>query len=164
MSVAASISPVDKFVTLGVGHETFAIGVDAVQEILDLRPMAALPNAPSFMLGIIDVRGRAVPVIGLREKLGLPAGAASEHTRIVVAEIPVSGRVLTLGLVADRVFEVTALDDSGVESPPEIGVRWRSDYIRAIGRRSGQFVIVFDLGRLFTGEEAALLAQEPTGR
>ncbi len=161
MSVAASISPADKFVTLGVGHETFAVGVDAVQEILDLRPMAALPNAPHFLMGIIDVRGRAVPVIGLRQKLGLPPAEPSEHTRILVVESPVAGRPLILGLVADRVFEVTALDEGGVEPPPEIGVRWRSDYIRAIGRRSGRFVIVFDLGHLFTGEEAALLAGEP---
>lgn len=161
MSVAAAISPADKFVTLGVGHETFAISVDAVQEILDLRPMAALPNAPHFLMGIIDVRGRAVPVIGLRQKLGLATAQPSEHTRILVAEIPVADRRLVLGLVADRVFEVTALDDSGTEAPPEIGVRWRSDYIRAIGRRLGRFVIVFDLGHLFTSEEAALLAEEP---
>ncbi|MCR6631645.1 MAG: chemotaxis protein CheW [Magnetospirillum sp.] len=160
MPVIAAIAPAEKFVTLGVGREVFAVGVDVVREILDLQPMAALPNAPPFLMGIIDVRGEAVPVISLRLKLGLPAEASTDQTRIVVTEIPVGDRVLVLGLVADRVFEVTELDESAVEAPPEIGIRWRSDYIRAVARRSGVFVIVFDLARLFAGEDAALLSSE----
>lgn len=160
MTAITAMSPTDKFVTLGVGHETFAVGVEAVREILDFRPMAALPNAPPFLMGIIDVRGQAVPVINLSRRLGLPAQAPTAHTRIVVTEIPVGGRLLVLGLVADRVFEVTALDENRAEAPPDIGVRWRSDYIQAIGRRSGRFVIVFDLGRLFTSEDAVLLAPD----
>lgn len=157
MPANAAIATVDKFVTLGVGHEVFAIGVDAVREILDLQPVAALPNAPPFLTGIIDVRGEAVPVISLRRKLGLAADVATEHSRILVTEVLAADRQLLLGLVADRVFEVTELDESGVEAPPEIGTRWRSDYIRAIGRRQGRFVIIFDLGKLFSREEAALL-------
>ena len=147
----------DKVVTLGVGNEVFAIGVNSVREILDLQPLAALPNAPDFLLGIIDVRGQAVPVISLSRKLGMPPTPPSEHTRIIVTEIPVGNRLLVLGLMADRVFDVAALDDSGTEMLLEIGTRWRSDYIQAIGRRQGRFVIVFDLGHLFTHEEAALL-------
>lgn len=159
MSPAARIATADKFVTLGVGHEVFAIGVDAVREILDLQPMAALPNAPPFLMGIIDVRGEAVPVISLRRKLGLAADVSTEHSRVLVTEVSLADRQLLLGLVADRVFEVTELDESGVEAAPEIGIRWRSDYIRAIGRRSGRFVIVFDLGKLFSSDEAALLPE-----
>lgn len=155
---AATLSA-DKFVTLGVGREVFAVGVDVVREILDLQPMAALPNAPPFLMGIIDVRGEVVPIISLRCKLGLPPDVPGEHTRILVTEIPVGGQVLLLGLMADRVFEVTALDESGIDTPPDIGVRWRSDYIRAIGRRAGQFVIVFDLARLFSSEDFALLTE-----
>lgn len=161
MPVAAAIAPVEKFVTLGIGHETFAVGVEAVREILDVQPMAALPNAPSFLMGIIDVRGEAVPVINLRLKLGLPACASNDQTRIVVTEIPVGERHLILGLLADRVFEVTDLDETTIESPPEIGTRWRSDYIRAIGRCPGGFVIIFDLPKLFSNEEAALLSTGP---
>lgn len=161
MSLDAAISPADKFVTLGIGREVFAVGVETVCEILDMQPMAALPNAPSFLMGIIDVRGRAVPVIGLRPKLGLAPKAPTEHTRIIVTEVPIDGHVLVLGLVADRVFEVTSLDDNGVEATPDIGIRWQSDYIRGIGRRAGEFVIVFDLGRLFTSDETAFLGEVP---
>lgn len=67
-----------------------------------------------------------------------------------------------LGLQADQVYEVTALDGGEMEPPPEIGVRWRSDYIAGIGRRNGGFVIIFDLSRLLDGEEAALLPEAPS--
>lgn len=149
----------EKFVTLGVDREIFAVGVDAVREILDPRPMAALPHAPAFLSGIIDVRGQAVPVLDLRQKLGLPPAPLTEHSRIVVIEVALPGRELVLGLLTDRVFEVTELDDDSAGDAPDIGVRWRSDYIRAIGRRQGRFVIVFELARLFGSEEAALLAE-----
>ena len=150
----------EKFVTLGVGRETFAVDVDSVREILDPRPMAVLPHAPPFLSGIIEVRGRAVPVIDLPKKLGFAASALDAHSRIVVVEVPLAERRLIVGLLTDRVFEVTALDGQTAELPPDIGVRWRSDYIRAIGRRNGGFVIVFDLVRLFSGAETALLAEE----
>lgn len=150
-----------EFVTLGIDHEIFAIPVDAVREILGTRPAAALPGAPPFLLGLIDVRGQSVPVVDLRVKLGLPAVTATDQTRIVVLEAEVAGRPLSLGLVADRVFEVTALDEHAIDPPPEIGVRWRSDYIRGVGRRNGAFVVIFDLARLLTGEDVALLTAGP---
>ena len=72
-------------------------------------------------------------------------------------DILAAGRRLLLGLQADRVFEVTALDGTAVEPPPDIGVRWRSDYISGIGRRGDSFVIIFDLARLLGSDEVALL-------
>jgi len=146
-----------QYVTLGIERETFAVEVDVVREILDMRPISWVPNAPAFMLGMIDVRGTAVPVIDLRVKLGLPPAAPTEHTRIIVLEVRFGDRLRLMGLVADRVFEVTPLADQAQEPPPEVGVRWRSDYIRAIGRRNSAFVIIFDLAHLLTSEEAALV-------
>jgi purine-binding chemotaxis protein CheW len=147
-----------QFVTLGIDQEVFAVPVDTVVEILDMRPMFRLPEAPAYLAGLIDVRGRSVPVIDLRVKLGLPPAATTETTRILVLEIPIEGRPLALGLIADRVFEVMALDVRQVEAPPDIGVKWRSDYISGVGRRAGGFVIIFDLPRLFSGADVMLIA------
>ncbi|HUI95540.1 MAG TPA: chemotaxis protein CheW [Xanthobacteraceae bacterium] len=144
-------------VTLGIDREVFAVPVEAVQEILAMRPVFRIPDAPRYLRGLIDVRGQGVPVIDLRIKLGLPAAPETENTRILVLEVPVSGRRLILGLVADRVFEVAELDDGQVAPPPDVGTRWRSDYIRGIGRRNNTFVVVLDLPRLFSAEEARLL-------
>lgn len=146
-----------QFVTLGIDREVFAVPVETVVEILDMREIFRVPDAPPHLAGLIDVRGRSVPVIDLRVKLGLPPAAPTETTRIMVLEVPMAGRQLVLGLVADRVFEVAPLDDSRMEPPPDIGTRWRSDYIRGIGRRGESFVIVFDLSRLFTSDEPAFV-------
>ncbi|MGE5517125.1 MAG: chemotaxis protein CheW [Bacteroidota bacterium] len=156
-----SIEDGTQYVTLGVDREVFAVEVHGVREILDVPAIAQLPNAPPYLLGVIDVRGECVPVVDLRRKLGFAAAPHTNHTRILVLEIPVAGRGLVLGLLADRVFEVTPLDGAGVEPPPDIGVRWRSDYIHGIGRRGGAFVVVFDLARLFSTEEIAALAPSP---
>jgi purine-binding chemotaxis protein CheW len=146
-----------QFVTLGVDREVFAVGVEAVREILDAGAIVRLPDAPAFLLGLIDVRGQAVPVLDLRVKLGLAAAPVTAHTRIIVLEVEIFDRRMVLGLMADRVFEVTHLDGGSVEPTPEIGVRWRSEYIRGIGRRGDSFVIVFDLAQLLSRDETALL-------
>jgi purine-binding chemotaxis protein CheW len=153
----------DQFVTLGIDREVFAVPVEVVVEILDMRPAFRIPEAPSYLLGLIDVRGRGVPVVDLRTKLGLMPAPPDENTRILVLDIPMAGRRLALGLVADRVFEVTALDGRDIEPPPDIGVSWRSDYIRGIGRRGDGFVVIFDLARLFSAEEAAFLGAKAGG-
>jgi purine-binding chemotaxis protein CheW len=146
-----------QFVTLGIDREVFAVPVETVLEILDMRELFRVPDAPAHLAGLIDVRGRSVPVIDLRVKLGLPAKAITEGTRIMVLEIPIAGRQLVLGLVADRVYEVASLDGGRLEPPPDIGTKWRSEYIRGVGRRGEHFVVVFDLGRLFASDEQAFL-------
>jgi purine-binding chemotaxis protein CheW len=145
------------FVILGLDREVFAVPVETVVEILDMRPLFRVPDAPPHLAGLIDVRGRGVPVVDLRIKLGLPAVPPTDSTRIMVLDIPVDGRRLIIGLMADRVFEVAQLEAGRMEPPPDIGARWRSNYIRGVGRRGDSFVVVFDLGRLFASEEQALI-------
>lgn len=146
-----------QFVTIGIDNEIFAFEVDQVREILDMQTISRVPNAPPFMAGMIDVRGQGVPVIDLRRKLGLPATATTQNTRIVVLEVLTDSGQTTMGMIADRVIEVTALSEHDMEAPPNVGVRWRSDYIRAISRSGGAFVIIFDLAHLFSSEDVALL-------
>jgi purine-binding chemotaxis protein CheW len=154
-----------QYVTLGIDREVFAVPVERVREILDMREISHLPHAPAFMLGIIDVRGRSVPVIDLRVKLGLVAVPATSSTRILVLDISekvgAGSSGLKIGLLAERVFEVTSLDGDRLEPPPEIGVRWRTDYIAGVGRRQDEFVVAFDVPRLFASEDLALLRDLP---
>jgi purine-binding chemotaxis protein CheW len=136
------------------------VPVETVIEILDMREMFRVPEAPAYFAGLIDVRGRSVPVIDLRVKLGLPAVPASDATRIMVLDVPIGGKQLVLGLVADRVFEVAPLDGGSLEPPPDIGTRWRAGYIQGVGRRGENFVVVFNLGCLFGSEDAALVGAD----
>jgi purine-binding chemotaxis protein CheW len=140
-----------QYVTLGVAKEIFAAPVTKVQEILDMRPIARLPQAPENLLGMIDVRGQGIPVLDLRRTLGLEEASDSENTRIVVLRMGSGDKELTVGLRADRVFEVTVLDQEELDPPPAISATWDTHSIAGIGRRNGAFVTVLDLDRLLAG-------------
>lgn len=161
MGPSATTNPTSNYVTLGVGDEIFAVDVAIVREILAYRTVAHLPNAPPFLVGVIDVRGCTVPVISLRLKLGLPAVSITDDTRILVLEIDVKGRQLVVGLLADQVFEVAEFEIDGLEAAPDVGVRWKSEYIRGIGRLRGEFVIIFDMEHLLSSEDVASLQAVP---
>jgi purine-binding chemotaxis protein CheW len=114
----------EQYVTLGMGEEVFAIPVAHVQEILDLRPVArACPMRRTALLGLTDVRGQSVAVVELRALLGLQPAEAEPRSsqRILVLELAIAGRSLRLGLLVDRVFEVTGLDADRAEPAPDIG-------------------------------------------
>ena len=110
MGPSVTASATSNYVTVGVGDEIFAVDVANVREILAYRTVVHLPNAPPFLVGVIDVRGCTVPVIALRLKLGLPAVSITDDTRILVLEIDVEGRQLVVGLLADR--------GPGIDRPP----------------------------------------------
>lgn len=146
-----------QFVTLGLGDEVFAVPVDYVREILDWARPFAIPEGPGYLLGLTDVRGRGTPTLDLRRKLGLTPLEPTPSTRILVVDIPRDGGVLSVGLAADRVIEVAAYGADEIEAAPDIGVPWRSEYIRGVVRREDGFVVLFDLVRLLTSEDVAAL-------
>jgi purine-binding chemotaxis protein CheW len=146
----------EQFLTLGIDGDVFAIPVSLVREILDMRPMSRIPEAPVHLAGLVDVRGQGVPVVDLRVRLGLAPAPPGDATRILVLETQIAGRSVTIGMVVDRVFEVTPLDDGAIEAPPDIGLRWRSDHILGVGRRGESFVVVFNLEQLFAADGEAL--------
>ena len=155
------MSDIPQYLTLGLEQETFGIDIQHVHEILDLCPIAALPHAPDFLLGMIDVRGAGYPVVDLRLKLGMPRAAPTPSTRIIILNVPVNGRRIGVGFVADRVFEVAGIDDNRIEPAPDVGGRWRSSYIAGIGRKGPTFVVIFDLAHLMASDEAPYALSEP---
>jgi purine-binding chemotaxis protein CheW len=161
MSTTASET---QFVTLALGAERFALPVREVREILDYEPLFRLPNGPRYLLGLRHMRGLGVPVIDLRLRLGLPQTEPTANTRVLVVDLKVGDRTLTLGLVVDRVFEVAAFPSEKIEGAPDIGARWDSDYIHGVVRHTDGFVVIIDLGRLLSEAETAVLAAAPGGR
>ncbi|MEO4000977.1 chemotaxis protein CheW [Mesorhizobium sp. CAU 1732] len=147
-----------QYVTFSLGDEVFAVPVGVVREILDHEQAFRVPNGPDYLLGLRDVRGQGVPVMDLRLKLGLTKTVATPHTRVLVMDIPLDDRMLTLGMVADRVYEVTPFRRDQVEKAPDIGSRWRSDYIAGVVRRDQGFVVLIDLASLLSERDTTLLA------
>ncbi|MCV9961755.1 chemotaxis protein CheW [Pararhizobium sp. BT-229] len=153
----AGTSSESQFVTFSLDNEVFAVPVSVVREILDHEDAFKIPHGPDYLLGLRDVRGQGVPVIDLRLRLGMTKTEKTPHTRALVLDVPMGDKTLTLGLVADRVFEVIPFRDEEIEGAPDIGVRWRSDYIAGVVRRNGGFVVIVDLARLFSGAEVAMM-------
>jgi len=144
-------------VTFGLGAETFAVPVALVREILDYRETFRIPNGPDYLLGLTDMRGEGVATVDFRLRLGLPHVDPTPSTRILVVDVPVADRVLVLGLVVDRVLEVSTFRSDQIGAAPDIGVRWPSEYIAGVVKRSEGFVVLVDVARIFSVEEAELL-------
>ncbi len=139
--------------TLALQGEVFALEVRHVREILDLVPITEVPNSQPFLNGLINVRGKVVPLADLRLKFGMEQAASTIDTRIVVVEVEIDGDPVTIGLRADKVYEITEVAASALEETPRIGMRWRPEYIRCIGKRGSDFIVVLDIGRLFSGND-----------
>lgn len=146
-----------QYVTFGLDDEVFAAPVSLVREILTYHAPSRIPNGPAYLLGLTDVRGRGVPTADLRIRLGMAPVEPTFNTRILVLDIPLEDRLLSLGLVADRVIEVAAFEAGQIEPPPDIGVKWRSEYISGVVRRPEGFVVLLDLPRLMSTNDAAAL-------
>ncbi|MFN6983027.1 MAG: chemotaxis protein CheW [Brevundimonas sp.] len=147
-----------QYVTFGLGDEVFAAPVGLVREILTYQAPSRIPNGPAYLLGLTDVRGRGVPTADLRIRLSMAPVQPTLNTRILVLDMPVDDRVLTLGLVADRVFEVAVFTAEQIEPSPDIGIKWRSHYISGVVRREDGFVVLIDLARLLSSTDTAALA------
>lgn len=147
-------------VEFGLGSEVFAVPVKLVREILDYAPPAHVPNGPDHFVGLTDVRGQGVPTLDLRRRLGLKAIEPTLATRILILDIALPDRALTLGVVIDRVLSVSSYDAAQIEQAPDIGVRWKSQYITGVVRRETGFAVIIDAARIFTTQDAAMTGDE----
>lgn len=138
--------------TFDLQGEVFALGAHSVREILDVTPVTSVPGARDFVPGLINVRGRVVPLADLRVRFGMPPAVQSADTRIIVVEIDLDGEPTIVGLLADKVYEVTHIAGASIEETPPIGMKWPPDYVRGIGKRGDEFIIIPDIERIFRAE------------
>ena len=150
-------TPATQYLTFRIDDEVFALDVSQVREVLDISTITKVPRAPEFMRGVINVRGNVVPVVDLRHKFGLEQTTNTVDTRIVVMELDMDGEVAVLGALADAVHEVIELEAGEIEAPPRIGQRWRTEFIKGIGKRDSRFVILLDIDRVFSSDELDLV-------
>lgn len=156
MSAASDITEI---LIVGLGGETFAIAATLVREILDLGPVTPVPTVGPFVGQLINVRGRVAPLADLRVRFGMKVTPPSIDTRVVVLEIGLEGEPTLVGILTDKVHEVARLDAVLAHEAPRIGLRWRPEFVRAIGRRNGNFVMVLDIGKVFASTEQAYVAE-----
>jgi len=150
-----------KALTFRLDGEIFAIDAGGVREILELVPVTDVPNAPAFARGLINVRGRVAPLADLRVTFGMKRQPPDEDTRIVVLEIDLAGEPTIIGILADKVHDVADIETASIEAAPKIGMRWRAEYVRGIGKRNGDFIIIPDMGRIFGTELCGAASRTP---
>lgn len=149
------IAPVSmRALTLRLQDEMFAIEAERVREILDIGAVTQVPNAPAFVGGLINVRGAIVPLADLRVMFGMSRPEPDGDTRIVVTEVEIADEPTIVGILADKVHEVTDLPAECIEAAPRVGMRWRPEFVRGIAKRDGRFIIIPDLGRIFAAQTA----------
>ena len=147
------------YITFKLGDELFAIEVDRVREVLDLSPITRVPTAPSYMRGVVNVRGSAVPVVDLRLKFGLESAPDTVHSRIVVLELELDREKVVVGGLADSVHDVIELDRTAIDEAPRIAMRWRSELIAGLGKQGDKFIILLEIDRVFASDRLLLAAQ-----
>ena len=130
--------------------ESFAVPITMVREILDHRCASRIPEGPEWLIGLADFRGETLPLVDLRVRLGLAPIATTLATRILVIDMvnPADDRMMTLGLVVDRVLDVASFAAGEVEDTPDIGTRWHGDYLSGVVRRDGGFILFLDITRI----------------
>ena len=146
-------SEVLHMVGFSVGTSEFCLDILAVQEIIRMVEITKIPNAPDFVEGIINLRGKVIPIIDFRKRCNLhdEAECSSEHQRIIVVGIGTK----TIGLVVDRVSQVIKLDGNQISSAPDVTKGFNSDFISGVGKSGDKLLILLDIGKLFSQGELA---------
>jgi purine-binding chemotaxis protein CheW len=147
----------NQYITFKLGNELFAIVVDQVREVLEVSTITRVPTAPDYMRGVVNVRGKAIPVVDMRLRFGLPQIQETVNTRVVVLELVLDGEATVLGGMADSVHEVIEISATDINPPPRIAMRWKTEFIQGMARRGEDFIIILDVNSVFATEEVALV-------
>lgn len=130
-------------VTFKLGKEEYGVDINSVQEIIRATDITPVPGAPSHIRGVINLRGKIIPVVDLRQRFSLPAIEASDEQRIVVVELAEK----RLGMLVDNVSQVIKISSAIIEEMPEEATSVEEDYIRGVGKLDTRLIIILDLNR-----------------
>jgi purine-binding chemotaxis protein CheW len=148
-TVTSSADEVFQRVTFQLENETYGINVMQVQEILRYSEIAAVPGAPAYVLGIINLRGNVVTVIDTRARFGLMPAEITDNSRIVIIE----AEKQVIGILVDSVAEVVYLKESEMEPAPDVGTEESAQFIQGVTNREDGLLILVDLNKLLKDEE-----------
>jgi purine-binding chemotaxis protein CheW len=156
MSVT-EITDTRQYLTFKLADEVFAIDVSKVREVLDFTTITKIPRTPDFMSGVINLRGNVVPVVDLRLCFEMSKTEKTVNTCIVVMEMLIEGESTVIGALADSVEEVIDLEPEQIQPAPRMGTQIRTDFIKGMGRRDAQFIMILDIDRVFSAEELSVV-------
>lgn len=134
---------------MGIAGEVFALDARQVREILDPAPVTRVPGAKPYVANVLNVRGKVIPLADLRLRFGMEPAKLTVDSRFVVLEIELDGDPTPVGIIADKVFEVTEIDAATMQKTPPVGMHWRPEFIAGIAKWKDEFIVVPDMARIF---------------
>lgn len=146
----------EQLVVFQLAGETYGVDIAHVHEIIRLQHITQVPRTPEFVEGVINLRGRIIPVIDLHKRFGLPPAEATNNTRIMVVEV----NGITVGMIVDAVLEVLRLPEENIEPPPPIIKGVDVAYLRGVGKWEDKLIILLDLDRVLRESEQEQLKEQ----
>lgn len=148
-----------KYLSFSLAGEEYGIGILKVKEIIGMMPITPVPRTPSFVKGVINLRGKVIPVVDLRLKFEMEAIDFTERTCIIVVEIGVPGRSLLMGILVDSVSEVLSIKTGEIEETPAFGGDFEANYILGMAKMNGGVKILLDIDRVLSAEDISIFDQ-----
>jgi purine-binding chemotaxis protein CheW len=142
-----------KYLTFQLGREEFAIHVLKVREIMGIQDITAVPQTPDYLKGVINLRGKVIPVVDLRLKFGLSQADYTQRTCIIVVQIQGAGGGVLMGTIVDAVSEVMTLSANEIEDTPDFGDGVRTPYLLGMAKIKGKVKILLDIDQVLTSQE-----------
>jgi purine-binding chemotaxis protein CheW len=154
-----------QYLTFVLGGEVYALGILNIKEIIQYGDLTEVPMMPTFIRGVINLRGRVVPVVDLAARFGRGVTSVSRRTSIVIIEMAQSeeNEGQSIGVMVDAVNEVVDIAAAEIEPPPSFGAKIRPDFISGMAKQAGRFIIVLNLERVLSMEEMVALGQTLSG-
>jgi purine-binding chemotaxis protein CheW len=146
-----------KYLTFSMADEEYGIGILKIKEIIGMMPITTVPQTPEFVKGVINLRGKVIPVIDLRLRFGMDAIDYTERTCIIVVEIDGSAGTVQIGIVVDAVSEVLNVNAEDIEETPTFGAKLNTDYILGMAKMEGGVKILLDIDQVLSEQEIGLL-------
>jgi purine-binding chemotaxis protein CheW len=151
---AAVAALAGKYMTFKLGGEAYGLQILKVRELIGLMDITRVPSAPACIRGIINLRGKVIPVVDLRQKFGMGATEATDQTVIVVVQLALKAGPLTMGVLVDEVLEVLDIDGAHIEPPPPMGGgRQEMEFILGVGKAESRIVFLLDIERVLSVQE-----------
>jgi len=152
-AVQAMTDKEGKYLTFNLAGEEYGIGILKVKEIIGIMPITVVPQTPKYIKGVVNLRGKVIPVIDLRLKFAIAAAEFTERTCIIVVEITAAGRTILMGIVVDSVSEVLNIKGADIEATPSFGTKLNTEYILGMAKAGGSIKILLDIDKILSIEE-----------
>ena len=147
-----------KYLTFHLAEEGYGVEILKVQEIIGLMTITRVPRAPGYVRGVINLRGKVIPVIDLRLKFDMPSREFTARTCIIVVQVELASTKTTMGIIVDEVSEVVNVNAEQIETPPSFGIAVDTDFILGMGKIADRVLILLDIDKVLSAQDAVLLS------